>query len=374
MADTIVSNYDIIGIHEGATRQEIKAAFRKLALQHHSDRGGEDDQFRKIKQAYEELKIGKKYPDTEDELKKKSKVYSGDSDEEKQRRNLILSRDLAIEMRQAQEWTAALNRSNATGMRLFGSKELGEIEFERQANKTLFIRGKYWAGGFSYDGPIIMRGSITNPYFAKEKKLKTNIHVTKGNFSLLDPIANKYDIEHGATITVDDGDISVGSISGIKEILPDPDGKVGMSITIEHFTQLIAPKGKIVAGNVRETSMIDGDEVVVINLVDNIIVCGRKILVYGSKVNYDVVFELKQGGMIRFHDKGSGFDISNDAIIRLENGKEFRLVDLKTSKMISYGGQDITYEYLDKEGFNVSETVKDKKNRKGFSLGGLLGK
>ena len=105
-----------------------------------------------------------------------------------------------------------------------------------------------------------MSGSITNPYFAKEKKLKTNIHVTKGNFSLLDPIANKYDIEHGATITVDDGDISVGSISGIKEILPDPDGKVGMSITIEHFTQLIAPKGKIVAGNVRETSMIDGDE------------------------------------------------------------------------------------------------------------------
>ena len=42
------SNYKILGLKDGATRQEIRAAFRELALRHHSDRGGEDDSFIKI--------------------------------------------------------------------------------------------------------------------------------------------------------------------------------------------------------------------------------------------------------------------------------------------------------------------------------------
>ena len=52
------SNYQILGIKDGATRQEIRAAFRELALKHHSDRGGKDDSFIKIKQAFEDLKRG----------------------------------------------------------------------------------------------------------------------------------------------------------------------------------------------------------------------------------------------------------------------------------------------------------------------------
>ena len=59
-------------------------------------------------------------------------------------------------------------------------------------------------------------------------------------------------------------------------------------------------------------------------------------------------FKLKAGGVIRFYDKGSGFDISDDAILQLENGKEFFLDDLKTRKLIGFGGQDMTYEFLDK--------------------------
>ena len=57
-----------------------------------------------------------------------------------------------------------------------------------------------------------------------------------------------------------------------------------------------------------------------------------------------------KGGKIKFHDKGSGFDISDDAILQLENGKEFCLQDLKKSEMIGYGGEDITYDYLDTVG------------------------
>ena len=57
-----------------------------------------------------------------------------------------------------------------------------------------------------------------------------------------------------------------------------------------------------------------------------------------------------QGGKIKFHDQGSGFSISDDAILKLENGKEFRIHDLKKSQMIGYGGADISYEYLDNVG------------------------
>ena len=94
--------------------------------------------------------------------------------------------------------------------------------------------------------------------------------------------------------------------------------------------------------------MLDAEEVLALNLIDNVIVRGKKISVFGPKVSYDVFFELKKGGMIRFYDKGSGFDISDDAILKLENGKEFFLDDLKTKKLIGFGGQDMTYDFLDK--------------------------
>ncbi len=34
-------------------------------------------------------------------------------------------------------------------------------------------------------------------------------------------------------------------------------------------------------------------------------------------------------------------------ILKLENGKEFFLDDLKTKKLIGFGGRDMTYEFLD---------------------------
>ena len=79
----------------------------------------------------------------------------------------------------------------------------------------------------------------------------------------------------------------------------------------------------------------------------------------GSKVSYDVFIELKIGGVIRFFSSGSGFDISDDAILKLENGKEFFLDELKTKKLIGFGGEDITYDYLDGVGTN---SIKNKES------------
>ena len=367
------SNYDILRISEGASKREIREAYRNLVLEIHSDRGGNDEQFKKIKQAYEDLKIGKKYTDSIKVKKEKAKVFSGDSASDKRRKNLLLSSDISIEMKSAEEWVAALNRANTTGVRLFGSKELGQMEFERKPTKTLSMKGKFWAGHFKYDNPIIMWGSITSPYFSPYDRYKSHIHVTNGSFRLIDSLANKYDIDGGAKITVTNGDIEVGNVSGRRESVPDPQGRVGMSVIREHFTELNAPNGKLVTGSIRDTVKLNADTVVVLNLVDNIKVTGKNILVYGSKVTYDVEFFLKKGGKIRFYDQGSGFDISDDATILLENGKKFKIRDIKHAQMISNGGQDVSYEYLDSIG-SKKYTKTNGLNIKLGSLGKIFGR
>ena len=133
------SNYDILKIQAGASKKDIRKAYRNLVLKLHSDRGGDDEEFKRIKRAYEDLRVGKKYPDTVDERREKAKFYSGDSDADQRRKNLLLSQDISRQMKTAQEWAAALNRAGAIGQRLFGSKELGQIEFERKITKTLTI-------------------------------------------------------------------------------------------------------------------------------------------------------------------------------------------------------------------------------------------
>ena len=233
----VKSNYDILRISDKSSKKEIREAYRKLVLKFHTDRGGDDEQFKKIKLAYEDLKIGKKYPDTPEEQKRNAKFYADDSDSGKRRRNLLLSHDIAQEMKVAQEWTAAINRSNITGIRLFGSRELGQIEFERKPTKTLEIKGKFWAGHFKYDNPINMRGSITSPYFSPFEDHKTRIEVTKGNFRLIDSLKNNYDIDGGAKIIVGDGDIDVGNVRGKRQRVQDPEGRVGMSVMKDYFTE-----------------------------------------------------------------------------------------------------------------------------------------
>lgn len=48
--------YEILGIGKGASPDEIKKAFRKAAIEHHPDRGGDEAKFKEINEAYEVLK------------------------------------------------------------------------------------------------------------------------------------------------------------------------------------------------------------------------------------------------------------------------------------------------------------------------------
>jgi len=327
----VENNYDILGIIEGSTEKEIRNAFRRLALRYHSDRGGENDQFIKIKQAYEDLKVGKKYPETDLEKIRKSRVYSSDSEETIRRKNRILGQELSKEMQVAEEWAADLIRTNLTDTRLFGSKTLGEIELERKANGTLSIKGNFMAGSLTYDGSIIMQGNITSPSWTEE--FRTNIHLTKGDFKFINPLENKYKIENGARIIVDNGNVVVGNIFGRKYKIEDPEGRVGIYEIQDQRTYISTPKGKIIAENIINTVSLDADSIMVLNLEDDVQINAREILLYGSKITYDTIIKLKKDGMIRFFENFSIQSLSNDAIIKLENGKEIRLFDIKTKKI-----------------------------------------
>lgn len=47
--------YSTLGVNRGATADEIKQAYRKLAMKHHPDRGGDPNKFKEIQNAYDTL-------------------------------------------------------------------------------------------------------------------------------------------------------------------------------------------------------------------------------------------------------------------------------------------------------------------------------
>lgn len=48
--------YEVLGVSKNASADEIKKAFRRAAVEHHPDRGGDEAKFKEINEAYEVLK------------------------------------------------------------------------------------------------------------------------------------------------------------------------------------------------------------------------------------------------------------------------------------------------------------------------------
>lgn len=55
--------YEKLGVSSNATPDEIKKAYKRLALKHHPDRGGDESRFKEITEAYDRIKKGDVYND-----------------------------------------------------------------------------------------------------------------------------------------------------------------------------------------------------------------------------------------------------------------------------------------------------------------------
>ena len=56
-----MNDYELLDVSQNATKEEIKKAYRKKAMELHPDKGGTDWQFKNLQQAYENL-INEKPP------------------------------------------------------------------------------------------------------------------------------------------------------------------------------------------------------------------------------------------------------------------------------------------------------------------------
>ena len=173
MAD-IIDHHQVLNISRHASKEEIKAAFRKMALKHHPDIGGCRDEFIKVRKSYDALT---KQP----------------IDDEKQ------SEKFAMHVKKATIWAV-----NNEGIEMFG-----ECEYQNQGGRLKVI-GNIKAGNLSYDGNIIIKG---NPSSFKIPTVITGRNITiDGNIN-------------GATINGDQisfHDISGHSIDG--DLTPDING------------------------------------------------------------------------------------------------------------------------------------------------------
>src|SRR6185436_1371451 len=48
--------YEVLGVGKSASADELKKAFRRKAVEHHPDKGGDEAKFKEINEAYEVLK------------------------------------------------------------------------------------------------------------------------------------------------------------------------------------------------------------------------------------------------------------------------------------------------------------------------------
>ena len=72
--------YDVLGVATDATESQIKKAYRRLASQHHPDKGGDKIQFQQIQEAYEILGDNEKRMDYDNPIRQGfSKAFHSDS-------------------------------------------------------------------------------------------------------------------------------------------------------------------------------------------------------------------------------------------------------------------------------------------------------
>ena len=76
----MVDLYEVLGVQKNASQDEIKKVYRKLAVQHHPDKGGDPEKFKSITEAYNTLSDNNKRRDYDNQRTKSSRGFGGFGD------------------------------------------------------------------------------------------------------------------------------------------------------------------------------------------------------------------------------------------------------------------------------------------------------
>lgn len=279
----MINPYIVLDIKSNATTDDIKSAFRSMALKHHPDVGGDWQSFIKIRNAYDKLT---KTTETTMEM---------------------IDR-LNVEMVKATKWVKSSADHNAS---------FGNLEFEKHGD-LLKITGRIMAGNMLFSYNIIMYGDISSPVLGTKHTMLSgkNIHV-KGN------------VMNGAVVNAHD--IFATNVVGLKRKIKDKI-KVGVYHDISLKT-VISAVGNVTLRDVSGPVNINGKIVNVFNLRDGCSVTAEHLIIHGNTITHDCTIHVYKS--LKFLTKHI-LTLSDDCVITYPDGS-IRLGRLKTCSLKKTG-------------------------------------
>lgn len=204
--------YNILGVTRSSSQDEIKKAYRKLAMQHHPDRGGDEKKFKEIEEAYRTLsdvQARAQYDNPQPEFRfntgnmedmadifgamfRQSNPFGGQQRRQQQRRNNSITIQVRMTLREVLE----------------GKDVLGSIRLPSGKDQTLQIKipkGVRSGDQIKYQGlgddsiPNIARGDL----IAQIIELPDTRFTREGENLYTEHAISAFDAILGTTIVVD---------------------------------------------------------------------------------------------------------------------------------------------------------------------------
>lgn len=277
--------HTVLGIRHGAYHNEIRAAFRKRALECHPDAGGSDAEFRKVREAYETLTIT---PETrEDEA---ARIHR--------------------EMERATEW--ARHSSGTAGF--------GNIELVKHGSSVKIV-GRMKAGRFEFDGRIISYSDVSSPPWGAHRTVLAgdSVHI-EGN------------LINGATVKA--RNVLVVDVFGMRRTVRDMD-RVGIVRDASLRTHVLAGESAVLR-NCHGPADIRGGLIDVRDVRDGCAIEARRAVIRGSTVTHDCTIGISESLMFTTSQM---LGLSDDCMISWPGGS-IRLGQLKSYRISRLLGHD----------------------------------